>query len=370
MDFLKINENLTRASKFLYESNDYKLTIITGRNRDSNGVLQNITIKAENDLDALLQVFKGYDLQNAGMFNGEYTDEDLTEEDKQLKERILNCVKENKIEEGVKLLTDLYFDNFDISDYYADIVKLEAPDGHIVIDGDIDVEEWFGEDEVEKEPSINIKQLRDACVKQAKAAIKELKKVSGNEFKLVLDDKDEDYVSYQMKTPEGTPVGTFYIEWFSGDDKYFRIIAENYLNPDLGQFENQTMDGYKEWLLNNFKDITNIKTPQERLKDYEKQIKTALKPLGLYIVGKYKSGNDGMNFAYSLCDVPKDIFEHHIGRITLALNTPADKCMTVEMVTSSTNRVFLWDKSIEKCLEAITKNYKKAITFKKQNIKR
>ena len=147
MDFLKINENLTKASKFLYESNDYKLTIITGRDRDSDGVLQNITIKAANDLDALLQVFKGYDLQNAGMFYGEYTDEDLTEEDKQLKERILNCVKENKIEEGVKLLTDLYFDNFDISDYYADIVKLEAPDGHIVIEDDIDLEGWFGEDD-------------------------------------------------------------------------------------------------------------------------------------------------------------------------------------------------------------------------------
>ena len=149
MDFLKINENLINASKFLYESNDYKLTIITGRDRDSIGVLQNITIKAENDLDALLQVFKGYDLQNAGMFNGEYTDEDLTEEDKRLKEQILTCVKQNKIEEGVKLLTDLYFDNFDISDYYADIVKLEGPNG-VVIEDDLDLSDW-DDDELDTE---------------------------------------------------------------------------------------------------------------------------------------------------------------------------------------------------------------------------
>ena len=143
-DFKGLNERLIKKSKFLYESKDYKLTIITGRDRDFDGVLQNMTINAENDLEALLYVFKNYDLQNAGMFNGDYEEEDLTEEDKQLKQNILNCVKENKIEEGVKLLTDLYFDNFDISDYYANIVKLEAPDGHIVFeDKDLDYGDMY-----------------------------------------------------------------------------------------------------------------------------------------------------------------------------------------------------------------------------------
>ena len=62
LDINKLNETLDLAEGV----QNYKLTIITGRDRDSDGVLQNITIKAENDLDALLQVFKGYDLQNAG----------------------------------------------------------------------------------------------------------------------------------------------------------------------------------------------------------------------------------------------------------------------------------------------------------------
>lgn len=145
LDINKLNETLDLAEGL----SNYTLKIITGRDRDSIGVLQNITIKAENDLDALLQVFKGYDLQNAGMFNGEYTDEDLTEEDKQLKEQILTCVKQNKIEEGVKLLTDLYFDNFDISDYYADIVKLEGPNG-VVIEDDLDLSDW-DDDELDTE---------------------------------------------------------------------------------------------------------------------------------------------------------------------------------------------------------------------------
>ena len=73
------------------------------------------SFQADNDLAALLYVFENYDLQNAGMFNGDYEDDDLEEDDIELKNNILNCVKENKIEEGVKLLTDLYFDNFDIS---------------------------------------------------------------------------------------------------------------------------------------------------------------------------------------------------------------------------------------------------------------
>ena len=137
-----LNEKL---DKFI-ESNDYKLTIIVGRDRDSDGELAEENIKAENDLKALLYVFENYNLQNAGMFNGYYDDDELEEDDIELKNKILNCVKENKIEEGVKLLTDLYFNNFDISDYYADIVKLEAPDGHIVIEDDIDVEGWFGDD--------------------------------------------------------------------------------------------------------------------------------------------------------------------------------------------------------------------------------
>ena len=156
MDFLKINENLTKASKFLYESNDYKLTIITGRDRDSDGKLETVTIKAESDFDALFQVFEDYNLQNAGMFNGAYEDDEIEGEDEVLRQKILDCVGEpSKVKEGVKLLTDLYFDNFDISDYYDDIVKLEAPDGHVVIEDDIDLTGWFGDDYEDEEANKN-----------------------------------------------------------------------------------------------------------------------------------------------------------------------------------------------------------------------
>ena len=266
MDFLKINENLTKVSKFLYESNDYKLTIITGRDRDSDGVLQNITIKAENDLDALLQVFKGYDLQNAGMFNGEYTDEDLTEEDKQLKERILNCVKENKIEEGVKLLTDLYFDNFDISDYYADIVKLEAPDGHIVIEDDIDVEEWFGDDYEDeeiapKEKSPEEKAAWEARVQRAKEyetlcinMVTELQK----ETDLELEDKlpFAEGVTVYLNLPKIAPIAVCTIKSDSSKDVdtafYAGVMSCD--DPEMEQknISNVSIEQVKKFLLDNY----------------------------------------------------------------------------------------------------------------------
>lgn len=186
LDINKLNETLDLAEGV----QNYKLTIITGRDRDSDGVLQNITIKAENDLDALLQVFKGYDLQNAGMFNGDYEDADLDEGDKQLKERILNCVKENKIEEGVKLLTDLYFNNFDISDYYADIVKLEAPDGHIVIeDTNLDITGWFeDEDIISDEEELHVSDL-DRCLQLLYTVKTNMKVLDDKEFFIVDEEK-------------------------------------------------------------------------------------------------------------------------------------------------------------------------------------
>ena len=145
LDIKKLYETLDLAEGL----QNYKLTIITGRDRDSIGDINKETFKAENDLKALLYVFEQYNLQNAGMFNGEYEEEDLIEEDKMLKETILDCVREKRIQQGVKLLTDLYFDNFDISDYYDDIVKLEGPNG-VVIEDDLDLSDW-DEDELDTE---------------------------------------------------------------------------------------------------------------------------------------------------------------------------------------------------------------------------
>ena len=142
----ELNETL---EKFLETKGKYTLTIITGRDRDSIGEITKETFDAKNDLEALLYVFENYKLQNAGMFNGDYEDDELEDEDIELKNNILNCVKEEKVEEGIKLLTDLYFDNFDISDYYDDIVSLEGSNG-IVIEDDIDLADW-DDDELDTE---------------------------------------------------------------------------------------------------------------------------------------------------------------------------------------------------------------------------
>lgn len=144
--YKELNEKL---EKFL-ESDQYKLTIITDRDRDSDGKLTKVSFDADNDLEALLYVFKNYDLQNGGMFNGEYSDDELDHEEKEIKDQVLLAVEKpskNAINQGIKLLTDLYFDNFDPSDYYDDIVKLESPSGRVIIEDDIDVDSWFGEDD-------------------------------------------------------------------------------------------------------------------------------------------------------------------------------------------------------------------------------
>lgn len=145
-EFKILNEKL---EKLFETKGKYILTIITGRDRDSIGDVTKKTFNAKNDLDALLYVFKNYNLQNAGMFNGDYEEDELEEDQIELKNNILKCVKEGKIQEGIELLTDLYFDNFDISDYYDDIVCLEGPNG-IIIEDDIDLSDW-DDDELDTE---------------------------------------------------------------------------------------------------------------------------------------------------------------------------------------------------------------------------
>lgn len=155
MDIKKLNEKLEKY--IIDESNEYKLSIITDRDRDAYGELTKTTFTAKNDLEALLYVFKNYNLQNAGMFNGYYEDDELEEDDIELKNKILNCVKENKIEEGIKLLTDLYFDGFDPSDYYDDIIRLENPQGKVIFEdngwdeSDFEDEDDYDEDDYDED---------------------------------------------------------------------------------------------------------------------------------------------------------------------------------------------------------------------------
>ena len=281
-DFLdELEEEEDMDESVLKESQDeYKLVIITGRGRGDDGKLTKESFQADNDLAALLYVFQNYDLQNAGMFNGEYEDDDLEEDDIELKNNILNCVKENKIEEGVKLLTDLYFDNFDISDYYDDIISLTAPDGHVVIEDDIDIEDWFGddyedddidweEDEDDMDESILTKLskkgfIRESLSKQYKnkmdEAFENVKNPQGNVYK-AMQGREKHYL-----TPE------FKLEMLQNLDKIQKQFPDMHIRQQAQTFMNElTMQEYYDIkviqkFIDNYVDIMNPKN--ESLEDY------------------------------------------------------------------------------------------------------
>ena len=281
-DFLdELEEEEDMDESVLKESQgEYKLVIITGRGRGDDGKLTKESFQADNDLAALLYVFENYDLQNAGMFNGDYEDDDLEEDDIELKNNILNCVKENKIEEGVKLLTDLYFDNFDISDYYDDIISLTAPDGHVVIEDDIDIEDWFGddyeddidwedeEDEDDMDESILTKLskkgfIRESLSKQYKnkmdEAFENVKNPQGNVFK-AMQGREKHYL-----TPE------FKLEMLQNLDKIQKQFPDMHIRQQAQTFMNElTMQEYYDIkviqkFIDNYVDIMNPKN--ESLKE-------------------------------------------------------------------------------------------------------
>ena len=281
-DFLdELEEEEDMDESVLKESQDeYKLVIITGRGRGDDGKLTKESFQADNDLAALLYVFQNYDLQNAGMFNGEYEDDDLEEDDIELKNNILNCVKENKIEEGVKLLTDLYFDNFDISDYYDDIISLTAPDGHVVIEDDIDIEDWFGddyedddidweEDEDDMDESILTKLSKKGFIRESLSkqyenkmdeAFENVKNPQGNVYK-AMQGREKHYL-----TPE------FKLEMLQNLDKIQKQFPDMHIRQQAQTFMNElTMQEYYDIkviqkFIDNYVDIMNPKN--ESLEDY------------------------------------------------------------------------------------------------------
>lgn len=281
-DFLdELEEEEDMDESVLKESQgEYKLVIITGRGRGDDGKLTKESFQADNDLAALLYVFENYDLQNAGMFNGDYEDDDLEEDDIELKNNILNCVKENKIEEGVKLLTDLYFDNFDISDYYDDIISLTAPDGHVVIEDDIDIEDWFGDDyedddidweddEDDMDESILTKLSKKGFIRESLSkqyenkmdeAFENVKNPQGNVFK-AMQGREKHYL-----TPE------FKLEMLQNLDKIQKQFPDMHIRQQAQTFMNElTMQEYYDIkviqkFIDNYVDIMNPKN--ESLEDY------------------------------------------------------------------------------------------------------
>lgn len=281
-DFLdELEEEEDMDESVLKESQgEYKLVIITGRDRGDDGKLTKESFQADNDLAALLYVFENYDLQNAGMFNGDYEDDDLEEDDIELKNNILNCVKENKIEEGVKLLTDLYFDNFDISDYYDDIISLTAPDGHVVIEDDIDIEDWFGddyeddidwedeEDEDDMDESILTKLSKKGFIRESLSkqyenkmdeAFENVKNPQGNVYK-AMQGREKHYL-----TPE------FKLEMLQNLDKIQKQFPDMHIRQQAQTFMNElTMQEYYDIkviqkFIDNYVDIMNPKN--ESLKE-------------------------------------------------------------------------------------------------------
>ena len=275
-DFLdELEEEEDMDESVLKESEgEYKLVIITGRGRGDDGKLTKESFQADNDLAALLYVFQNYDLQNAGMFNGDYEDDDLEEDDIELKNNILNCVKENKIEEGVKLLTDLYFDNFDISDYYDDIISLTAPDGHVVIEDDIDIEDWFGddyeddidwedeEDEDDMDESILTKLSKKGFIRESLSkqyenkmdeAFENVKNPQGNVYK-AMQGREKHYL-----TPE------FKLEMLQNLDKIQKQFPDMHIRQQAQTFMNElTMQEYYDIkviqkFIDNYVDIMNPK---------------------------------------------------------------------------------------------------------------
>lgn len=149
MDIDKLNETLDLAEGL----QNYKLTIITGRDRDSDGELTKETFKANNAVDAVLKVLKEYNTCCSGWFNGDYTEDELDETEKARNEKLYAAAESgDDQEECLKILSDLYDESMDITDYYDDIITIEGPNGIVFEDDKIDITGWFeDEEEIEDE---------------------------------------------------------------------------------------------------------------------------------------------------------------------------------------------------------------------------
>lgn len=167
MNIRELNEEFRK----FYEANStYELQILVNADRGYEGDLKTLKFKAKNDLDAILKVFKKYNLQTSYIFE----DDDLYPEQEQQRDEILNCLKEDKIERGVKLITDLYFDDFDPSDLYDKIVYIKNGDRVIFEDEYMDVSDLDDpEDEEDEEDAVLLKVPMDKeYVKQETASFK------------------------------------------------------------------------------------------------------------------------------------------------------------------------------------------------------
>lgn len=149
--FKKLNEQLQKF--IINENNTYKVTVLVNQDRMYSGDVETATIDADNDLQALYNAFTQYDIQN------KYTlidpEEELDDEQLELRNNILQCLRDKDLKTGIKLLTDLYFDGFDPSDYDDKIISVENPQGKIIFE-DEDLQNWLEDTEdLEDEDAID-----------------------------------------------------------------------------------------------------------------------------------------------------------------------------------------------------------------------
>ena len=222
MNIRELNEEFR---KFYETDATYELKILVNQDRGYDGDLKIVKFKAKNDLDAILKVYKQYNLQTSYIF----TEDNLYPEQEQQRDEILNCLKEGRIEEGVKLITSLYFDDFDPSDLDDKIVYIKNGDRVIFEDEDLDVFYLLNteddEDDDDDEFNINAKQIL-AAEKNIKKLTQEEVKKQGEIFKKWVNEHEKE----TGLTWEPGTFGMKFNEW-GGLDFQFKGPAYGGLHP-------------------------------------------------------------------------------------------------------------------------------------------
>lgn len=273
---------------------DYKLTIIVGRDRDSNGKLKEVSFKAKNDVDAFLQVLAKYDTCCSGYFNGDYEgelDPEELERDQKIKAAAETGVNQ---EEVLQILSDLYNETMDISDYYDDIVTLTAPDGHIVFEDDIDVDEWFEDEEYNDEDDFD---------ESLKEAYENAKNPEGSIFK-AMKDKDVEIVTAEFKNEALTALTKIAKEF---PDGHVRQQALTFMD-ELGLQEYYDLKAVRKFIDKHLEKLAEFNSVNESLNEEKGELadNDNLKHIAKDLEDGLKSGKELNEFGNWICETSLD----------------------------------------------------------------
>lgn len=117
----------------------YNVRMLINRDRDRNGEFVTIQIDAKDPIEIFEKINQDYDLQQGYFLNKEECEEyDENYVIPEIKE-----LYKTQPEQAMKQLTDLLYEDYDISDYNDDIVWIEK-DGQTIFESDyIDEDEWI-----------------------------------------------------------------------------------------------------------------------------------------------------------------------------------------------------------------------------------